>query len=193
MNGILESVNTGLVRPLLIDGRRVMSAIGKRPLSSAATVGPMGLEGDEQADPSVHGGLEKAVYAWPMEHYPFWQGLRYEHQVSLLDETLPPGFAGENLSLRGLLEQDVWVGDRLIFEHCVLRVTAPREPCFKFNAVMGFAQAARAMVKSQRCGFYLAVEKGGPLQAGESFELQPGQRSLSIPHALAAKWAKHQR
>ncbi|MDD0810966.1 MOSC domain-containing protein [Curvibacter sp. RS43] len=185
------SLNIGQVRPLQIAGRRVMSAIGKQPVSGAVAVGPLGLAGDEQADPSVHGGLEKAVYAWPTEHYAYWQAQRREQGVSLFDETLPPGFAGENLSLSGLLEQQVWVGDCLVFEHCVLRVTAAREPCGKFNAVMGFAQAAKRMLQSQRSGFYLAVQQPGTLRAGESFELRPGQRSLSIPQALLSKAARH--
>lgn len=168
-----------------------MSAIGKRPVLGPLAVGPLGLAGDEQADPSVHGGLEKALYAWPTEHGAYWQAQRREQGVSLFDEVLPPGFVGENLSLSGLLEQQVWVGDCLVFEHCVLRVTAAREPCFKFNAVMGFALAAKRMLQSQRSGFYLAVQQPGTLQAGESFELRPGSRSLSIPDALLSKAARH--
>ena len=85
----------------------------------------------------------------------------------------------------------MWVGDTLHFPHCVLRVTAPREPCFKFNAVMGFAQAARLMVREARCGFYLAVEQPGTLAAGEAFVLRPGPRALSITEAIQAKWVKH--
>ncbi len=185
------SVNTGHVRPLQIQGRRIMSAIGKRPVDGAVTVARLGLAGDEQADLSVHGGLSKAVYGWPAEHYPWWQQQRREAGVSLFDEALPPGFAGENLTLKGLLEAEVWVGDELHFPDCVLRVTAPREPCFKFNAVMGFAQAARLMAQSGRCGFYLSVVQEGTITAGQRFELHPGQRGLGIVEALAAKWAKH--
>ena len=187
----LISVNTGRVRPLQIQGRRIMSAIGKAPVEGPVNVSRLGLAGDEQADPSLHGGLSKAVYAWPAEHYPWWQQQRLEAGVSLFNETLPPGYAGENLTLTGLLEAQVWVGDELHFPDCILRVTAPREPCFKFNAVMGFAQAARQMAQSGRCGFYLSVVQEGTVTAGQAFELRPGQRGLGIPEALAAKWAKH--
>ena len=95
------------------------------------------------------------------------------------------------LTLAGLLEQDVWVGDVLRFADCALRVVQPREPCFKFNAVMGYAQAAKDMVQSSRSGFYLAVDVAGLLRAGESFELLPGPRATSIAQALGHKARKH--
>ncbi len=189
----LLSLNTGTARPLRIEGRTFLSAIGKTPVRVPVAVGALGLAGDEQADPSVHGGLSKAIYAYPQEHLPFWQALRREHGVSLFDEHLPPGFMGENLSLVGLLETEVWVGDELHFPDCVLRVTEPRQPCFKFNAVMGFAQASKAMATSGHCGFYLAVHTPGQLQAGQSFRLQPGSRSLTVAQAFAGKRWKHLR
>lgn len=191
--GSVQHVSVGIARPLRTGDRTVLSGIGKAPVTGPVTVGPLGLAGDEQVDLTVHGGLTKAVYAYPAEHYAFWQAQRRTHGVSLFDEALPPGFMGENLTLQGLLESQVWVGDTLHFPDCVLRVTAPREPCFKFTAVMGFAQAGRVMVQSGRCGFYLAVEVPGTLQAGQPFRLEPGQRGLGIPQALAAKWAKHRR
>jgi MOSC domain-containing protein YiiM len=141
----------------------------------------------------VHGGLGKAVYAYPAAHYAFWQTQRRERGVSLFDETLPPGFMGENLTIDGPLEADVFVGDEWHFPHCVLRVSAPREPCFKFNAVMGFAQAGRTMALAGCCGYYLAVDQPGTISAGETATLVPGQRGLSIAQALAGKWAKHAR
>ncbi len=189
----LSSVNLGRTQPLLAGGRKVLSGIGKRAAAGAVKVTRMGLAGDEVADLSVHGGLDKAVYAYPLEHYAFWQAARREHGASLFDEALPAGFMGENLTITGLLERDVYVGDQLQFAHCVLRVAAPREPCFKFNAVMGFAQAAKLMVQTQRCGFYLSVEQPGMLTAGESFTLLPGRRALSIAQAIDGKRAKHLR
>ena len=113
--------------------------------------------------------------------------------MSLFDEVLPPGFMGENLTVEGLLEHEVFVGDRLHFPDCVLRVTAPREPCYKFDAVMGFARAGRAMALAGHCGYYLAVEEPGTIAAGQTAWLQPGQRGLSIAQVLAGKWAKHAR
>jgi len=192
----LVHINLGQTRPLRVGERKLMSAIGKTPVAGPVRVGLLGLAGDEQADLSVHGGLDKAVYAFPLAHLAYWQQQRMAHSVSLFeetDETLPPGFVGENLSLTGLREDAVFIGDRLHFADCVLRVTQPREPCGKFNAVMGYAQAARDMVQSGFCGFYLAVEQMGTLQPGESFALVPGARQMSIAQALALKRHKHLR
>jgi MOSC domain-containing protein YiiM len=113
--------------------------------------------------------------------------------VSLFEEALPHGFMGENLTITGLLEADVYVGDVMQFANVALCVTAPREPCFKFNAVMGFAAAAKLMVTQRHCGFYLSVVTPGELTAGEAFTLQPGQRKLSIADAIFGKRAKHLR
>lgn len=189
----LLSVNTGSARPLRIGSRSFLSAIGKAAVAGPVPVGRLGLQGDDQADPSVHGGLDKAVYAYPSEHLAFWQAQRRAHGVTLFDEALPPGFMGENLTLAGLLEREVWVGDTLHFPGCVLRVTAPREPCFKFNAVMGLPQAGRLMLQNACPGFYLAVVQPGHIQAGESFHLQAGVRGLSVLQAFAAKRIKHLR
>jgi MOSC domain-containing protein YiiM len=189
----LISMNVGQAQPLLAGGRRFLSGIGKRAVPGPVAVGRMGLAGDEQVELSIHGGPDKAVYAYPAEHYAYWQAQRQAHGVSLFDEALPPGFVGENLTLSGLREDAVWVGDRLVFAHCVLRVTAPREPCFKFDAVMGFAQAGRLMVQTQRCGFYLSVEQPGLLRVGEAFRLEAGRRDLSMAQAISGKRAKHLR
>ena len=154
---------------------------------------PLGLMGDEQADLSIHGGLEKAVYAYPSEHYAFWQQARLQAGVSPMDNSLPGGSLGENLTLGGLLETQVWAGDILRFPNCELRVTLPREPCGKLNAAMGFSGASTLMANSGFCGFYLAVEEAGSLQAGQSFELIAGRRSVSVLQMFAAKRSKHLR
>jgi len=156
-------------------------------------VQPLGLQGDEQADLSVHGGLDKAVYAYPSEHYPFWQAQRAAAGLTGIDDALPWGSLGENLTLAGVLERDVWVGDVLRFADCALRVTQPREPCYKFNAAMGLKTAGKLMAQHGCCGFYLAVDEPGALQAGESFELIAGPRRLDIVQMFNAKMAKHLR
>ncbi len=189
----IVSVNTGVTRRLRVGERTVLSAIGKAPLAGAVAVGALGLAGDEQADPTVHGGLAKAVYAYPVEHLPFWTEQRRSHGVSLFDETLGPSFMGENLSIEGLLEHEVWIGDELVLRDCVLRVTAPREPCFKFNAVMGLNTAGRLMMQQGCPGFYLAVAQPGSIEAGQTFSLRPGRRGLSVRDAFAAKRVKHLR
>ncbi len=189
----LISVNVAQAQPLMAGGRKILSAIGKRGVAGSLQVGKLGLAGDEQADLSVHGGLEKAVYAYPVEHYAFWRAARREFGVSMFDEDLPHGFMGENLTISGLLEAEVFVGDELVFANCRLRVEAPREPCFKFAAVMGFAQAGKLMVQEARCGFYLSVVETGSLQAGEGFTHIAGARRLSIADAIRGKMAKHRR
>jgi MOSC domain-containing protein YiiM len=183
----LASLNVARAETRLIDGRSVMTGIGKRPVDGEIALRPLGLAGDEQADLSVHGGLSKAVYAYPLEHYPVWQTLRAQAGAAAWDESLAPGAVGENLSLRGLLESEVWVGDVLRFPGCQLTVSEPRFPCFKFNAAMGFAKAAKMMAQSGYCGFYLAVREPGWLRAGQRFELVPGPRELSIVELFRAK------
>jgi MOSC domain-containing protein YiiM len=184
---VLLSVNVALAREVSIHGRKVMTAIGKQSVSGPVEVRPLGLAGDEQADLSVHGGLSKAVYAYPSEHFPFWQTVRAQAKASLWDEPLAPGFMGENLTLSGLLENQVWIGDVLRFPDCDLAVSEPRFPCFKFNAAMGFNQASKLMAANAWCGFYLAVLKPGHLAAGESFELIPGPREVGIPELFRSR------
>jgi MOSC domain-containing protein YiiM len=162
-------------------------------VSGPIEVGVLGLAGDEQADLSVHGGLSKAVYALPSEHLAWWQAQRQTRGATMFEEALSPGYLGENLSLQGLLEHELFIGDRLDFGEVVLRVTQPREPCGKFNAVMGYAQAAKDMVQSGRSGFYLAVEQAGFLQAGTRCQVLPGSRSTRVSEALQLKAWKHLR
>jgi len=193
LSGTLISIQTGQVRPLMVGGRKLVSAIGKTAVAGPIEIGVLGLSGDEQADLSVHGGLSKAVYALPSEHLPWWQAQRQLHGATMFEEVLAPGYLGENLSVQGLLEQDLFIGDRLDFGDVVLRVTQPREPCGKFNAVMAYALAAKDMVQSGRCGFYLAVEKPGFFQAGATCQVLTGSRSTRVTEALQHKAWKHLR
>jgi len=183
----LLSVNVSAARPLSIEGRPVMTGILKRGVAGPVAVRPMGLVGDEQVDRSVHGGLSKAVYAYPVEHYPFWQTVRAQARAAAWGEPLPPGAMGENLTLQGLLENEVWIGDVLRFADVELAVSEPRLPCFKFNAAMGFNQAAKMMASNAWCGFYLAVRRPGALAAGEAFELVPGPREVGITELFRAR------
>ena len=186
----LVSVNVGVARERVIDGRTVLTAIGKQAVAGPVAVGPLGLAGDEQADLSVHGGLSKAVYAYPAEHYPFWQTVRAQAGVAGWEATLPPGMLGENLTITGLLENQAWVGDVLRFADCELAVSEPRFPCFKFNAAMGFRHALKLMAANAWCGFYLAVRSPGRVAAGEAFKLVPGPREVGITELFLARSAK---
>jgi MOSC domain-containing protein YiiM len=190
MSGRILSINIATASELTIAGRSVLTAIGKRGVEGSVTVRPLGLEGDEQADLSVHGGLSKAVYAYPSEHYPFWQTVRAQARVSAWDAPLPNGFLGENLTLAGLLETETWVGDVLGFADCELAVSEPRYPCFKFNAVMGLNQAGKLMAQSGWCGMYLAVRVPGTLRPGESFTVMPGPREVGIAELFRSKMSR---
>jgi MOSC domain-containing protein YiiM len=188
----IVSLNTGRVAPLLVADTssvsRVQSAIYKTSVSSLAdpqpvVVGWLGLEGDEQADLAVHGGRDKALYAYPVEHYPVWRTIRM--QALSLDEELAFGAMGENLTITGLAETDLWIGDVISFggaspDQVIARVAAPRSPCFKFNARLGFKHAAKIMVQSGYTGFYLEVMKTGVLSAGDPLSVRPGPRLVRL-------------
>jgi MOSC domain-containing protein YiiM len=180
------SISVGKVSKLVILGdgpsRNVNSAIEKKPISDEdhpipVFVGRLGLEGDQQADLNVHGGAEKAVYVYPVEHYPFWQKLLQEHASEL--GTLSHGFFGENLTIEGLTEDGVFVGDLWTVGEVEFLVEELRKPCFKFDAKIGF-KAGPHMVLSARSGWYLSVLKSGIIKAGDKISVQPGERSVSI-------------
>jgi MOSC domain-containing protein YiiM len=180
------SISVGKVSKLVILGdgpsRNVNSAIEKKPMSDEdhpipVFVGRLGLEGDQQADLNVHGGAEKAVYVYPVEHYPFWQKLLQEHASEL--GTLSHGFFGENLTTEGLTEDEVFVGDLWTVGEVEFLVEELRKPCFKFDAKIGF-KAGPHMVLSARSGWYLSVLQPGIIKAGDKITVQPGERSVSI-------------
>ncbi|MEY4749245.1 MAG: hypothetical protein RIQ60_1459 [Pseudomonadota bacterium] len=187
------SVNVASARRIQVGDRVMLSAIRKRPVSGDVAVQPLGLAGDEQADLNVHGGLAKAVYAYPGEHYPYWRDMRARERTSLFDEAgagdepLPYGALGENLTLAGLLESELWIGDRLVFARCVLRVSEPRYPCGKFAATLAMPGAAQLMVREANCGVYLAVEQPGLIRAGDSFQLEAGARQQSLVDLFRAR------
>ena len=189
-SGRLRSLNVARAEAVSIHGRRVMTAIGKRPVEGRRAVLALGIEGDEQADLSVHGGPGKAVYAYPAEHYAFWQTVRAQAGVSLWDEPLPPGSLGENLTLEGVVESGLWIGDVLRFPDCALAVSEPRFPCFKFAAAMGFKHAPKLMAESAWCGAYLAVREPGTIAAGEAFTLVPGPRHVGIVELFRSRMGR---
>jgi len=173
----LLGVQVGKVRPLQVGDQQVMSGIRKQAVRGPVAVSALGLAGDAQADLTVHGGLAKAVYAYPVEHYAFWQ----EHRRALgLSTDLPYGSLGENLTLSGVLEASLYVGDELRFPDCVLRVTQPRGPCYKLNAAMDDPTAVRTLAQSGFSGFYLAVEQPGSIAAGQAFEVVAGPRETPV-------------
>jgi MOSC domain-containing protein YiiM len=160
----LLSVNIAQPRPVEHQGRTVLTGIFKEPVTGAVLLQREGLEGDSQADLKVHGGPDKAAYAYPFEHYAWWQD-------QLGREPFPHGQFGETLTVSGLLEDEVAIGDRFRIGTAVLEVSQPRTPCFKLGIRMGLADFPRRFQDSGRVGFYLRVIETGQLCAGDAIEL----------------------
>jgi len=183
----IVSISVGSITPLLMrsgsESSITFSAIGKRPVSSLSNrvsvgVTRLGIEGDHQADQSVHGGTEKAIYAYPSEHYPFWKDLIED--ATGVQNDFEFGQIGENLSTIGFDERTVWVGDIWRIGDVALQVVKHREPCFKFNIHMKYRGAAKAMIQSAKCGWYLRVLTEGSIHAGQDVDIEPGPRKTSI-------------
>jgi MOSC domain-containing protein YiiM len=158
------SVNVGLPREVAWNGKTVSTGIFKSPVTGRVAVRKHNLDGDRQADPSVHGGPTKAVYAYPAQHYAFWRG-------ELPDEELGWGSFGENLTVEGLEEESVSIGDEYRVGTAKLVVTEPRMPCFKLGIRFGRADMVKRFLESQRTGFYFGVVEEGHVEAGDSLEL----------------------
>ena len=157
------SVNVGRPAPLSTGRRVVQSAIGKAPVEGPVAVRGVNVEGDDQADRTVHGGPDQAVYAYASEDIAFWA------DVTGLE--LGPGAFGENLTLEGLDPSDARIGERWRIGTVELRVTAPRIPCFKLEARMGVRGFQKQFLHAGRPGAYLAIEQEGVLQAGDTVEI----------------------
>jgi MOSC domain-containing protein YiiM len=158
------SVNVGLPREVVSDGKIVLTSIFKTPVQGRVAIEGNNLAGDRQSDLTVHGGPSKAVYAYPSEHYAFWR-------EQLRDVELPWGSFGENLTLAGVLEDAVHVGDRLRVGTAELVVTQPRMPCFKLGIRFDRADMVKRFLQSRRSGFYLTVAVEGELGAGDAIDI----------------------
>jgi len=163
MSANIVSINVGLPRHVMYDDRNVATGIFKMPVAGKIKVRTLGLQGDGQADLTVHGGPAKAVYAYPSEHYVYWQ-----KQLRL---NLPYGMFGENLTTKGLLEGAVHIGDRFRAGSAELTVTQPRFPCYKLGIKFGMMEMLKRFQESGKSGFYLAVVKEGEIEAGDSLHL----------------------
>ena len=159
----LVSVNVGLPREVGWAGKSVRTSIWKRPVQGPVRVGTLNLDGDRQSDLSVHGGVDKAVYVYPSEHYAYWR-------LELPGMDLPWGAFGENLTTRGVLEDEIRIGDRLRIGAAEFVVTQPRMPCFKLGIRFGNADMVKRFLVSARTGFYLAVLREGNVAAGDVIE-----------------------
>ena len=177
----LISVNVGRPRDVQWQGEVVCTSIFKAPVAGRVRVGRLNVEGDEQSDLTVHGGEDKAVYAYPAEHYAFWR-------EALPGVELPWGAFGENLTVEGLLEEYVHAGDRLRAGSAEFVVTDPRMPCYKLALRFDRTDMVKRFMKSGRTGFYLAVLKEGEVGAGDAIEaIGHEQHRTSIAAIVAAK------
>ncbi|MFN2337929.1 MAG: MOSC domain-containing protein [Gammaproteobacteria bacterium] len=160
----LLSVNLAMPRAVDYQGRSVMTGIYKEPVTGPVQLHHEGLEGDGQADLKVHGGPDKAAYAYPIEHYAWWQ-------EQLGRASFPHGQFGETLTVQGLLEHELGIGDCLRIGGALLQVSQPRTPCFKLGIKMGLEDFPRTFQDSGRVGFYLRVLEKGPVCAGDGIEI----------------------
>jgi MOSC domain-containing protein YiiM len=158
------SINVGMPRLLAWQGETFKTGIFKNPVAGRVMLRTTNLDGDRQADLSVHGGPDKAAYAYPSEHYPAWQ-------AELPDPNRTWGAFGENFTIEGLLEANVCVGDRYRIGSAVVRVTTPRLPCFKLVAKFQRNEIIKEFLLSGRSGFYFAVDEEGEVGAGDEISL----------------------
>ena len=173
------SVNVALPRTVTWNEREVVTGIFKRPVLGRVMVRELGLEGDDQADLTVHGGVRKAVYAYPSEHYDYWQ-----HE---LKRELPWGMFGENLTTVGLLEDSVRIGDRFRIGSVNLEVTQPRFPCYKLGIKFGSMEMVQRFQDSGRSGFYLAVRSQGEIAAGDPITFTSPGNGCTISEAFQSE------
>ncbi len=167
----LVSINVGRPRDVEWRGKTVRTSIFKDPVAGPVQVHKLNLAGDEQSDLSVHGGVDKAVYAYPSEHYAYWR-------EQLPGMEFPWGAFGENLTTEGLSEESLRIGDRLKIGSGEFVVTQPRLPCFKLGVRFGRPDMVKRFLKSGRSGFYLAVLREGTISSEDPIQLlseaQPG-------------------
>jgi MOSC domain-containing protein YiiM len=160
----LISVNVGLPRDIVWKGKSINTGIFKEPVEGRVQVRTLNLDGDRQADLKVHGGKDKAVYCYAAEHYEYWR-------EELPGVRLPWGAFGENLTVEGVSEFEVRIGDRLQIGTAELVVTQPRMPCYKLAAKFESEDIIKQFLDSRRTGFYVAVLREGELGAGDSVEV----------------------
>jgi MOSC domain-containing protein YiiM len=160
----LISVNVGLPRDVLWKGKTVTTGIFKDPIHERVMVRSLNLDGDGQADLTVHGGAEKAIYVYPFEHYEYWQ-----HELPDTEFTL--GIFGENFTVTGFKEEEVNIGDRFQIGTVELMVTQPRMPCYKLGIRFGRPDMVKRFLASRRTGFYFSVLQEGEVGSGDTLEL----------------------
>lgn len=170
----LVSLNVARPRLTLYKGASINTGIFKQPVAGPVQLRTLNLDGDRQADLSVHGGPFKAVYGYPSEHYALWR-----RELPGMD--LPWGMFGENFTTEGVVESDLHIGDRLQIGTAIVMARQPRTPCYKLAAKFQRDDMLERFLRSGRSGFYFSVEREGAVEAGESFEfLSREQQAITI-------------
>ena len=159
----LLSVNVSQPKEVSYNGKRIKTGIFKEPVSGRTMMRQLNLDGDGQGDPTVHGGIHKAVYIYTIEHYDYWKR-------ELVRDDLTYGQFGENLTVEGLLEETVHIGDVFRVGEALVEVSQPRVPCFKLGIKMGNARIVKPFLASERVGFYVRVLEEGEVGAGDAIE-----------------------
>ena len=167
------SINVSQPRLFSIHGQQVETGFFKTPIQGPVVVNVLNLQGDGQADLSVHGGPDKAVYAYPGEHLAFWK-------KTLQRDDLGPGSFGENLTVEGLAENEVAIGDEFAMGTARFVVTQPRLPCFKLALALETPSIPKTFLESGRTGFYLQVLQEGTIQAGDSINPLPSREQERV-------------
>jgi len=168
------SVNVGLPREVTWQGKLVTTGIFKEPVKAPIMLRTLNLDGDRQADLTVHGGVDKAVYVYPSEHYGYWR-------AELPGVDLSWGMFGENFTTEGLLEETVYIGDRFQIGDAQVVATEPRMPCYKLGIKFGRVDIIKRFLVSRRTGFYFAVAREGTVSAGDAIEfIGRDQQEISV-------------
>ena len=177
--GSVVSVNVATPTEIAVDGGTVLTSIFKAPVEGRVAVRRNNIAGDEQSDLTVHGGPHKAVYCYPEEHYSFWR-----EQVP--DMRLVPPMFGENLTTRGLSEEEINVGDQLRVGSALLQVTQPRMPCYKLGIRFGRVDIVKRFWVSGRPGIYFSVIEEGEVAAGDPIErISSAKDGISVADVVA--------
>jgi MOSC domain-containing protein YiiM len=186
----LISVSVGLPQEVTWHGKVVTTGIFKQPVDARVALRKLNLDGDRQADLSVHGGEDKAVYCYPLEHYDYWKR-------ELPDHPLPPGSFGENFTTQGLLEEQVHIGDRFSVASAEVVVTQPRLPCYKLGIKFQSDEMVKRFLVAARTGFYVRLTREGEVGAGDEIKViarDPNAVPVSeITRLFVAKhWGDHE-
>jgi MOSC domain-containing protein YiiM len=184
----LLSLNVARPRLIVYQGRTINTGIFKEPVTGPVQMRTLNLDGDRQADLTVHGGPNKAVYGYPSEHYPFWR-------QELPGITLPWGMFGENFTTTGLAEDELHVGDRFQIGSAIVMVRQPRTPCYKLAAKFQRDDMLERFLVSGRSGFYFSVEQEGSVAVDDEFQLlkrnEPGITIAEMNRIIARDRYNH--